>query len=211
MNRRLITIFTLVALCIGSSCQAEKPEKAEKADELSKVRLKTNKGDIVIQLNAEKAPVTVANFKKYVAAGHYNGTVFHRVIENFMIQGGGFAHEDGKLVEKKTGEGIVNEGQNGLKNEVGTIAMARTPDPNSATAQFFINVADNKGLDFPSNGGYAVFGKVIEGMDVVDKIKAVKTGVKELVSLHPRNGELIPGNSEDVPLELILIESATLE
>ncbi|MES2983490.1 MAG: peptidylprolyl isomerase [Verrucomicrobiota bacterium] len=204
MNRRLFCTFALAALSFGSSCQAEKPE------ELSKVRLKTSKGDIVIQLDAAKAPVTVANFKKYVSAGHYNGTVFHRVISTFMIQGGGFEQKDGKLVEKKTGEEIVNEGKNGLKNEVGTIAMARMNDPNSATAQFFINVADNDNLNFPSNGGYAVFGKVIEGMDVVNQIKAVKTGVKELVSLHP-SGKLIPGPSEDVPEELIIIEKATLE
>lgn len=208
MNRRLFCTFVITALSFGSSCQAEKPETVDK---LSKVRLKTNKGDIVIQLNAEKAPITVANFKKYVNAGHYNGTVFHRVIATFMIQGGGFEHKDGKLIEKKTGEAIVNEGQNGLKNEVGTIAMARLKDPNSATAQFFINVADNDNLDFPNNGGYAVFGKVIEGMDVVNQIKAVKTGIKELDNLHPRSGKLIPGDSEDVPEELIIIESATLE
>jgi cyclophilin family peptidyl-prolyl cis-trans isomerase len=205
MNRRLFGIFALACLSFGSFCQAEK------SDELSKVRLKTNKGDIVIELDADKAPVTVANFKKYVEAGHYNGTVFHRVIADFMIQGGGFASEGGKLVEKKTGAGIVNESQNGLKNELGTIAMARMRDPNSATAQFFINVADNKNLNFPSNGGYAVFGKVIEGMDVVKQIKVVKTGVKELVNLDPRNGELIPSPSKDVPDEPIIIESATLE
>jgi cyclophilin family peptidyl-prolyl cis-trans isomerase len=205
MHRRLFFALTLTALSFGSSCHAEK------AEGISKVRLKTNKGDIVIQLDAEKAPVTVANFKKYVSAGHYNGTVFHRVIPTFMIQGGGFEHKDGKLIEKKTGEGIVNEGQNGLKNECGTIAMARMRDPNSATAQFFINVADNEALNYPSNGGYAVFGKVIEGMDVVNQIKLVKTGDKELVNLHPRTGALIPGPSEDVPDELIIIESATLE
>lgn len=208
MNRRIFCTLALAALSFGSSCQAEKPEKS---DELSKVRLKTNKGEIVIQLDAEKAPVTVANFKKYVTAGHYDGTAFHRIIDGFMIQGGGFALQDEKLVEKKTGEGIVNESKNGLKNEVGTIAMARTSDPNSATAQFFINLADNEGLNFPSYGGYAVFGKVIEGMDVVNQIKAVKTGVKELVNLHPHSGELVPGPSKDVPEETIIIQSAKLE
>lgn len=205
MNRRLFGTIALVFLALGSACQAEKPA------ELNKVRLKTNKGDIVIQLNAEKAPVTVENFKKYVGAGHYNGTVFHRVIADFMIQGGGFAKQGEKLVEKKTAEPIVNEGQNGLKNEVGTIAMARMRDPNSATAQFFINVANNDNLDFPSNGGYAVFGKVIEGMDVVNAIKAVKTSTQTLVNMHPKTGELIPSPSEDVPDEPIIIEKATLE
>lgn len=205
MNRPFFCTLALVLLSVVSVCQAEKPA------ELSKVRLKTNKGDIVIQLDAEKAPVTVENFKKYVGAGHYNGTVFHRVIADFMIQGGGFAKQGEKLVEKKTREEIVNEGQNGLKNEVGTIAMARLPDPNSATAQFFINVANNKNLDFPKNGGYAVFGKVIEGMDVVTQIKAVKTSTQTLVNMHPKTGQLIPSPSDDVPLEPIIIETATLE
>lgn len=205
MNRRLFGTLALALLSMGSFCQAEKPA------ELNKVRLKTNKGDIVIQLDAVKAPVTVENFKKYVEAGHYNGTVFHRVIADFMIQGGGFAKQGEKLVEKKTREEIVNEGQNGLKNEVGTIAMARMRDPNSATAQFFINVAKNDNLDFPSNGGYAVFGKVIEGMDVVNAIRVVKTSTQNLVSMHPKTGELIPSPSEDVPDELIIIEKATLE
>ncbi len=205
MNRSLFCTLGLALLSFASLCQAEKPA------ELSKVRFKTNKGDIVIQLNAEKAPVTVENFKKYVGAGHYNGTVFHRVIADFMIQGGGFAKQGEKLVEKKTREEIVNEGQNGLKNEVGTIAMARLPDPNSATSQFFINVANNENLDFPKNGGYAVFGKVIEGMDVVTQIKAVKTSTQTLVNMHPKTGELIPSPSDDVPDELIIIETATLE
>lgn len=205
MNRRLFGTIALALLSLGTSCQAEKPA------ELNKVRLKTNKGDIVIELNAEKAPITVENFKKYVGAGHYNGTVFHRVIADFMIQGGGFTKQGEKLVEKKTGEGILNEGQNGLKNEVGTVAMARMRDPNSATAQFFINVANNDNLNFPSNGGYAVFGKVIEGMDVVNKIKAVKTSTQTLTGRHPKTDELMPSPSEDVPDELIIIETATLE
>lgn len=205
MNRPFFCTLALAALSLSSVCQAEKPA------ELTKVRFKTNKGDIVIQLNAEKAPVTVENFKKYVEAGHYNGTVFHRIIDGFMIQGGGFAKEGEKLIEKKTGAGIVNEGQNGLKNEAGTIAMARTSNPNSATAQFFINVAENEALNFPSNGGYAVFGKVIEGMDVVNKIKGVKTGTKELVNLDSRSGKLVPAPSTDVPLEPVIVDSATLE
>ncbi len=123
---------------------------------------------------------------------HYDGTVFHRVIDGFMIQGGGFTQEGQVLTEKPTGKGIVNEGQNGLKNDRGTIAMARTSDPNSATAQFFINVVDNAMLNYPSNGGYAVFGKVVEGMDVVDKIKAVTTRARS-----PALGGDVPGGTRD--------------
>lgn len=159
---------------------------------VTKVKLKTNKGDIVLELNAAKAPITVANFLRYVNAKHYDGTVFHRIIDGFMIQGGGMALDGGRLVEKPTGDAIKNESKNGLKNDTGTVAMARLPDPDSATAQFFINVANNDGLNFPSNGGYAVFGKVIEGMDVVNAIKAVKTG------------------AGDVPVEPVVIESATV-
>jgi len=176
-----------------------------------KVRFKTSQGEIVVELNAEKAPVTVANFLGYVKKKHYDGTVFHRVINGFMIQGGGFAVDDGKLVEKVSGKGIVNEGQNGLKNDLGTIAMARTSDPNSATAQFFINVADNAALNFPSNGGYAVFGKVISGMEVVDKIKAVATGQKELTMRNPTSGEKMTLPSSDVPLANVVIDSISAE
>ncbi len=160
--------------------------------------MKTSMGDIVLELNAEKAPITVENFLGYVKKKHYDGTAFHRVIDGFMIQGGGFTVKDGMLSEKETGKGIVNESKNGLKNDRGTIAMARTNDPNSATAQFFINVVNNDMLNFPNNNGYAVFGKVTEGMDVVDKIKAVKTGSKA-----PLGG--------DVPLENVMIISATAE
>ncbi len=176
----------------------------------TKVRLKTNQGDIVIELNAEKAPITVENFLGYVKKKHYDGTVFHRVINGFMIQGGGFAVEKGQLTEKVTGKGIKNESNNGLSNLRGTIAMARTNDPNSATAQFFINVADNTPLDFPNYGGYAVFGKVVEGMDVVDKIKAVKTGVSPLTMRNPQTGEALTMPSQDVPAENVVIESATV-
>lgn len=140
------------------------------------VIIKTNKGDIVIELNHEKAPVTCANFLKYVQNGHYVGTIFHRVIKNFMIQGGGLTAE---MEQKETLEPIQNEANNGLKNEVFTIAMARTPDPHSATSQFFINTADNDFLNFksedPDNWGYCVFGKVVKGEDVVKAIEAVKT------------------------------------
>ncbi|MGJ8633672.1 MAG: peptidylprolyl isomerase [Luteolibacter sp.] len=195
MNRRH-AISLLLGLFLLGSCNAEKPTGAPDAvvpEGLTKVRLKTNVGEILIQLDPEKAPVTVDNFLKYVASKHYDGTVFHRVIDGFMIQGGGFKIEGGGLQEKPTGAGIKNESQNGLKNDRGTIAMARTNDPNSATTQFFINVKDNDSLNFPSMGGYAVFGKVIAGMDVVDKIKVVETG------------------AQDVPVTPIVIESATAE
>ena len=141
------------------------------------VELETTMGNIVIELNQEKAPNTVANFLEYVKSGHYDGTIFHRVIDGFMIQGGGM---DANMKEKSTNAPIQNEADNGLKNEVGTIAMARTSDPHSATAKFFINVKDNSFLNFsgknPQGWGYAVFGKVTEGMDIVNKIKGVPTG-----------------------------------
>ncbi|TDR82244.1 peptidylprolyl isomerase [Paludibacterium purpuratum] len=140
------------------------------------VELDTNQGNIEISLDQAHAPKTVANFLAYVKSGHYNGTVFHRVIEGFMIQGGGF---DAKLKERPTRAPIANEAANGLKNTVGTIAMARTPEPDSATSQFFINVANNDPLDFrdksPEGIGYAVFGKVTRGMDVVMRISRMKT------------------------------------
>jgi peptidyl-prolyl cis-trans isomerase A (cyclophilin A) len=200
MKRRLALVallfFPVIASCEPAK-EAEKPAAAAAA-KVSKVRLKTTKGDIVLELNAEKAPITVENFLGYVKKKHYDGTVFHRVIDGFMIQGGGFKLDGKDLVEQQTGKGIVNEGQNGLKNDRGTIAMARTSDPNSATAQFFINVADNAALNFPSNGGYAVFGKVVEGMGVVDKIKAVQT----------RADARLGG---DVPVEPITIQSASIE
>ena len=159
------------------------------------VKLHTNHGVITLELDAEKAPVTVANFLAYVESGHYNNTVFHRVIDGFMIQGGGF--EPG-MNQKPTGEQIKNEADNGLKNERGTIAMARTQAPHSATAQFFINVADNAFLNHTSpdlqGWGYCVFGKVSEGMDVVDAIRKVKTGSS--------------GFHQDVPKEDVIIERA---
>jgi peptidyl-prolyl cis-trans isomerase A (cyclophilin A) len=158
-----------------------------------KVRLSTSAGDIVLQLDAEKAPQTVANFVEYVKTGHYNGTVFHRVIDGFMIQGGGL---DAKLREKPTRPPIRLEAGKGLSNVRGAIAMARTGNPDSATAQFFINVADNPRLD-THGGGYAVFGKVVEGMDVVDRIKALPT--------QPQ------GPHQNVPLDAVTITKATLE
>ena len=213
MKRRLalitLALFPALAMCEPAK-EAEKTAAAATAKP-AKVKLKTSKGDIVLELNAEKAPVTVENFLGYVKKKHYDGTVFHRVIDGFMIQGGGFAFEGEDLVEKDVGKGIVNESKNGLKNERGTIAMARTNDPNSATAQFFINVKDNAMLDFPNNNGYAVFGKVIEGMDVVDKIKAVTTGTSPLTMKHPVTGEKMQIPSTDVPAEKVVITSATVE
>jgi len=162
------------------------------------VRLDTNLGAIVLELNREKAPVTVDNFLSYVKDGHYDGTIFHRVIGNFMIQGGGFTQD---YRQKATKAPIKNEADNGLKNERGTVAMARTSDPHSATAQFFINVVDNDFLNFTaanSRGwGYAVFGKVVEGMDVVDKIRNTPTG----------SGGPFP---TDVPREMVIIQKATV-
>ncbi|CAJ3595395.1 cyclophilin type peptidyl-prolyl cis-trans isomerase [Burkholderia pseudomallei] len=161
------------------------------------VELHTNHGVIKLELYPEKAPKTVANFLDYVKAGQYNGTIFHRVINGFMIQGGGF--EPG-LKQKPTDAPIANEANNGLKNDTYTIAMARTNDPHSATAQFFINVNDNEFLNHssptPQGWGYAVFGKVVEGQDIVDKIKAVKTGSK--------------GFHQDVPNDDVVIEKAVV-
>ena len=206
-----IALFPVLALCEPAKDPAKPAAPPPAATKTTKVRLKTSEGDIVLELNAAKAPITVENFLGYVKKKHYDGTVFHRVINGFMIQGGGFAATDGKLVEKTTGKGITNEGQNGLKNDRGTIAMARTNDPNSATAQFFINVKDNAGLNYPSNGGYAVFGKVVEGMAVVDKIKAVPTGVttNSRCATRPR-ARNCDAPSPDVPTKNVVIESATV-
>jgi peptidyl-prolyl cis-trans isomerase A (cyclophilin A) len=213
MKRRLL--FLALALLPGLAlCEPPKPAADAPAGPPAaapKVRLKTTMGEIVLELDPAKAPLTVANFLGYVERKHYDGTVFHRVIGDFMIQGGGFGASDGKLVEKPTGKGIKNESRNGLRNNRGTIAMARTSDPDSATAQFFINVVDNAMLDFPSNGGYAVFGKVVEGMEVVDRIKAVKTGFSNLVMRHPATGERIEAPATDVPVENVVITSATAE
>lgn len=164
---------------------------------MAQVLLKTNKGDITLTLDAVKAPKTVANFLEYVKSGHYDGTIFHRVIDNFMIQGGGMT---AGLKEKTSGAQIENEANNGLKNERGTVAMARTSDPHSATAQFFINVNDNDFLNHTSPSaqgwGYAVFGKVTDGLDVVDVIRKVKTGNS--------------GFHQDVPAEDVVIEKASV-
>jgi peptidyl-prolyl cis-trans isomerase B (cyclophilin B) len=165
---------------------------------MTQVKLTTNHGDIVIELNAEKAPITVANFIEYVNAGHYTNTVFHRVIGNFMIQGGGF--EPGMKEKKDKRASIQNEADNGLSNDKYTVAMARTMEPHSASAQFFINVADNTFLNHSGKTtqgwGYAVFGKVTAGTDVVDKIKGVSTTSK--------------AGHQDVPADDVIIEKAEI-
>lgn len=184
---RRAAVAVLAAASFGASFSAQ----------AQRVKLATSAGDIVIELDAAKAPKSVENFLQYVKAGHYNGTVFHRVIPNFMIQGGGMGTD---LKEKPTRAPIPLESKNGLDNVRGTVAMARTSAPNSATAQFFINVKDNDFLNAANSrdgNGYAVFGKVVAGMDVVDKIRMVPTGNK--------------GPFDDVPLEAVTIKSATVE
>lgn len=159
------------------------------------VTLHTSEGDIVIELYRDKAPKTTENFLEYVRSGHYDGTIFHRVIDGFMVQGGGM---DAEMKERETRDPIENEADNGVKNEPYTLAMARTQDPHSATSQFFINVADNQFLNHksktPQGWGYAAFGKVVKGQDVVDTIKQVPTGRK--------------GFHDDVPVSPVIIESA---
>ena len=183
--RRSLIIFGSVVLLHGTVSAQNAP----------RVKLSTSLGDIVLELAPDKAPKTVENFLLYVNDKFFDGTVFHRVIDGFMIQGGGFTTD---MQQKPTRAPIVLEANNGLKNEAGTIAMARTNNPQSATAQFFINVADNRMLNAPSPDGYgyAVFGKVASGMDVVNKIRASATGNK--------------GGHQNVPLTPILITSATL-
>jgi len=209
--RRLLWTWVLVGLFFGFGCDEEKSaapgtpaapntpaaQETEKPIGVNKtmIKLETSKGDIVIELNKAKAPLTVANFLSYVKSGQFDGTIFHRVIKGFMIQGGGFTPE---MQQKPTNPPVKNEAANGLKNERGTIAMARTNDPHSATCQFFINHATNTFLDFagPSNPGYAVFGKVTKGMEVVDAIANTPTGVK--------------AGMRDVPVDTILIKKATV-
>ncbi|WP_345860033.1 peptidylprolyl isomerase [Shewanella algae] len=161
------------------------------------ITLHTNHGDIKLALDSEKAPLTAANFIKYAQEGFYDGTIFHRVIDGFMVQGGGFTEQ---MSQKPTNAPVRNEANNGLSNKTGTIAMARTSDPHSATAQFFINVNDNTFLDFKNESiqgwGYCVFGEVVEGMDVVNAIKGVSTGNH--------------GMHQDVPLEAVIIEKVTM-
>jgi peptidyl-prolyl cis-trans isomerase B (cyclophilin B) len=189
-GRLALAGIMMLALIITTGSTA----RAERSHPL--VKLETNMGEITIELYPDKAPATVANFLQYVKDGFFNGTIFHRVIPTFMIQGGGF---DGQMNQKPTKAPIKNEADNGLKNEAYTVAMARTNVPDSATAQFFINVADNQFLNHtaktPQGWGYAVFGKVVKGQDVVDKIKAVPTANK--------------GMHQNVPVEPVTIIKAT--
>lgn len=199
-KRNAILLFGLMMMALVLSNVHAATQTTTQGTTMStnpQVLLHTNKGDITLELDAEKAPKTVENFLKYVDAGFYDGTIFHRVINNFMVQGGGF--EVG-MAQKDTNDPIENEANNGLKNDRYTVAMARTNDPHSATAQFFINIADNDFLNHtnptPNGWGYAVFGKVVEGTEVVDAIKGVKTGNK--------------GFHQDVPVEDVIIETASV-
>jgi peptidyl-prolyl cis-trans isomerase A (cyclophilin A) len=196
MRRTVVAILALAALPLGAAA-AQQPAAtpAAPAPGGPVVVLETSMGNIKVALKQDKAPLSVANFLEYVKAGHYNGTVFHRVIPGFMVQGGGM---DASMTERPTRKPIRNEASNGLRNSRGTLAMARTNDPDSATAQFFINVRDNHRLDHGIGGaGYAVFGEVTEGMDVVDKIVATPTTRK--------------GRHDDVPVTAVVIKAARLE
>mgnify|MGYP002626142025 CR=1 FL=1 len=206
INRMLHVAFAgiLLSAAATAGAQEKKADTAKPAEETKtepkantvKITLETSKGNITLELDAEKAPISTANFVSYVKKGHYDGTIFHRVIPGFMIQGGGF---DADMNQKATDAPIQNASKNGLKNARGTIAMARTSVPDSATCPFFINVADNANLDYPSfdGFGYAVFGKVTSGMDVVDAIVGVPTTSK--------------GPHQNVPEEPISIKSAKVE
>ncbi|MFZ1535977.1 MAG: peptidylprolyl isomerase [Chromatiaceae bacterium] len=187
MRRFMFIALSLLSLVLAGQALAANP----------KVSLQTNKGVIVLELYPDQAPKSVENFLAYVDSGFYNGTIFHRVIKNFMIQGGGFSED---MKQKDTRASVVIEADNGLKNERGTLAMARTSDPNSATAQFFINLKDNAFLDHtaktPRGWGYTVFGRVTDGMAVVDAIGAMPTGAKDKFP-------------QDVPQETVIIEKAS--
>jgi peptidyl-prolyl cis-trans isomerase B (cyclophilin B) len=204
-SRRRFLTHSFAAISAGATLHACADEKSASVaqstvckstkEKFPMVKLHTNHGAITLELDEAKAPLTVANFLSYVDSGHYSNTLFHRVIDGFMIQGGGM--EPG-MKEKNTNAPVKNEASNGLKNDLYTIAMARTPDPHSASSQFFVNVGNNDFLNFssetPRGWGYCVFGKVVEGKDVVDKIKGVKTGNK--------------GGHQDVPVEDVIIERA---
>ena len=199
MQRLRIALFAPLAFALAvplahAADAAPTSSCTPKGNAPMKVKLTTSMGPIVIQLDKEKAPISTENFVKYVESGHYNGTIFHRVINGFMVQGGGFTKD---MQQKPTKAPIKNEASNGLHNSPYTVAMARTSDPNSATAQFFINVADNSKLDYQGemNPGYAVFGKVVEGKDTVDKIKKVPTANS--------------GPHQNVPVQPVVIEKAT--
>jgi peptidyl-prolyl cis-trans isomerase B (cyclophilin B) len=195
MTRKQVVLLLLAAACCAGNVFAE--NEVKKGAKAVLVELKTSKGVIKLELNEAAAPKTVANFVSYVKSGHYNGTIFHRVIPGFMVQGGGF---DADFEQKAAPNTVVNEADNGLKNEIGTVAMARTSDPHSAGAQFFVNVKNNSFLNHSSKTqsgwGYCVFGKVTEGMDVVKQIEGVATGNR--------------GHHQDVPKEDVLLLEATI-
>ncbi|MBI1889032.1 MAG: peptidyl-prolyl cis-trans isomerase [Burkholderiales bacterium] len=201
-RRRFFKIFSSLVLAATTlvACAGDKAkpaaEAAKAAQENPKVSIKTNMGEIVVELYPEKTPKTVANFLMYVKSGYYSGTIFHRVIDNFMIQGGGF---DKDLNPKPAMSKVENEAKSGLKNEAYTIAMARTNDPHSASSQFFINVKDNDFLNYPGRDGwgYCVFGKVVKGKDIVDKIKSVPVA-------------MVNAAHQNVPIGNVIIESATV-
>jgi len=209
-------ILAALAVLSLSSFNVAEASAPQEGSAKPRVQLQTSKGTITIELEPEKAPITVENFLKYVDSGHYDNTVFHRVIgpnprqpQGFMIQGGGFAAGN-PIQEKETRDPIQNEAGNGLKNERGTLAMARTSDPNSATAQFFINLSDNAFLDRANAAdgvGYAVFGRVVEGMDVVDAIAKVETGRAPAMAQGP-GGQPRRAVFDDVPTEPVIIQSA---
>ncbi|OYY21640.1 MAG: peptidylprolyl isomerase [Polynucleobacter sp. 24-46-87] len=188
--RKIIAFLFMVSSLIASAASFASP----------KVEFKTTMGSFVVELDSVKAPKTTANFLNYVNSGFYNGTIFHRVIDGFMIQGGGFTSD---LNQKPTNAPVVSEAQNGLKNQTYTIAMARTSDPDSATAQFFINVKDNEGLNYPNamGNGYTVFGKVIFGTQTIDAIRKIPT----MIASAPKMGRM-----SDVPSKTVTIESATV-
>ena len=188
--RKFFTLFVFAITCFATQMAIAGP----------KVEFKTTMGNFVVELDDVKAPKTTANFLNYVKSGFYNGTIFHRVIDGFMIQGGGFTPD---LVQKPTDAPVASEANNGLKNNTYTIAMARTSDPDSATAQFFINVKDNEGLNYPNamGNGYTVFGKVISGTQTIDAIRKVPT----MVAPAPRIGRMA-----DVPTKPVVIESASI-
>jgi len=197
MSLRLLAIAALSLTFAAGATAADEAEGRKEKGKNPMVLMKTSMGEIKLELDAEKAPITVANFLEYAKAGYYDGTIFHRVIPNFMIQGGGFTPD---MSQKPTRAPIKNEADNGLKNTVGTIAMARTNVVDSATAQFFINAKDNAFLDHrgktPAGYGYAVFGKVVDGLDVVKKIEGVSTTTK--------------AGHGDVPVDDVVIESVTI-
>lgn len=197
MNMLCLRTFSVAALLALTLAVAPLTSRAAETGGDPAVKLETSLGDIVVRLDARKAPISTANFIQYVKSGHYDGTIFHRVIKTFMVQGGGFTAD---MKEKSARAPIRNEADNGLRNQKYTIAMARTSEPHSASAQFFINTADNASLDFksrtPQGWGYAVFGKVIKGQDVVDKIAAVSKGRK--------------GYFDDVPNQPVIIKKAVV-